>query len=216
VSPSVIPRRLALSSLLLGLLAFTPADRLLTLGAYALLLLGACGRDWRWPHWPELLFLLLLFPTLLQRGWGLALAIAAKALLTVIGLRAIAHRYSLSTLLGFLARLGVPRDLLSAALVMRQQGVMLQRDSQQLQRAAQLRGLTLRRSPARLVSGALIGGLFLRSLERGERVQRALQLRGSARGLPLPPLEWQTGQRRTLVICTLALLTLQFLPPFLP
>lgn len=210
---AIIPRRLALSSLLLVLLAFTPADRLLTLGAYTLLLIGTCGRDWRWPHWPELLFLLLLFPTLLQRGWVLALAIAAKALLTVIGLRALARRYPLSTLLGFLARLGVPRDLLGAALVMRQQGVMLQHDSLQLQRAARLRGLSLNRHHARLVSGAMIGGLFLRSLERGERVQRALQLRGGGQGLPLPRLEWQAGQRRSLLFGTLVLLSLQFLPP---
>ena len=212
MSGQAVPQRLALSSLLLVLLAFTPPARSLTLVSYALLLGLTCGSQWRWPQWPETLFLLLLFPTLLQQGWWLALAIAAKALLTVVGLRALARCYSLSTLLGFLARLGIPPELLSAALVMHQQGVMLQRDTRQLQRAAQLRGLTVNRPRHRLLSGAMIGGLFLRSLERGERVQRALQLRGVGQGLPLPQLEWQTQQPLQLLVLGLGLVSLQFLP----
>lgn len=130
--------------------------------------------------WVDLGSLRLSEPGLVAGG-----TLAARATLAVAAAVVLASTTTAEDLLGGLARLRVPRPVLEiAAFMVRYAGIVL--DALRAQRRARrARGA---RPGARDDVAAAAGGagtLFVRTYERGERVQQAMAARGHGPGTPL-------------------------------
>lgn len=138
----------------------------------------------RWLRFlPALLFLALLIapghPAREQLGWrGVARAIVLKNSLAFLAMMVLARVTAFPRVLAALGRLGVPAVLVSTLRFMERQTHLLADDLRRMLQARRARSF---RRPGRhdaAMLGGLVAMLFLRSLERGERVHAAMLARG--------------------------------------
>jgi cobalt/nickel transport system permease protein len=133
-------------------------------------------------------------------------SVAAKALLSLLMLNLLVLTTSVPALLHALAALRTPPLLIAIfASMYRYIGVLVE-EFNTMRRAAASRNLTGSSRQRRLVVGNMIGALFIRTYERGERIHQAMLSRGYT-GLP-PVTEVPAGGRRDLVALTLTALLL--------
>ena len=138
----------------------------------------------RWVRFlPALLFLAAMVavghPARATMGWGLvAGSIVFKNSLAFLAMMVLARVTPFRDMLAAMARLGVPALLVSTLRFMERQAHILSDDLRRMLLARRARSF---RRPGRLdvaMLAGLIGLLFIRSLERGERVHEAMLARG--------------------------------------
>lgn len=130
-------------------------------------------------------------------------SVTLKALLSLLMLNLLTLTTSVTALLHALQELRVPPLLVATlASMYRYLGVLIG-EFNAMRRAAASRNLTSSNRWQRLVIGNMIGSLFIRTYERGERVYQAMLSRGYQ---GIPPLEKvPSGGRRDVVALTLTL-----------
>lgn len=130
----------------------------------------------------ELIFLSLMA---LPLGWKRASFLLVRSLVCLLTMNSFLltlppHSFGLA-----LKALPVPGGLKQSLLLSGQYLEILLAEVQRMQRAAQLRGLSGPAGWLRYASAAMIGSLYLRSLERAERVYAAMVVRGYTGELPV-------------------------------
>jgi cobalt/nickel transport system permease protein len=121
-------------------------------------------------------------------GTGLMLlgSISCKSLLCLGFLNLLVLTTALPELLQALTVLKLPSLLVAILTAMTRYITLLIEEISSLRRAALSRNLLGRRHWQRLVVGNLIGSLFIRTYERGDRIHQAMLARGYTGSLPLP------------------------------
>ena len=128
-------------------------------------------------------------------------SVTIKALLSLLTLNILTLTTSVPALLNALTALRVPPLLVATlASMYRYIGVLI-REFQAMRKAAASRNLTNSNVWQRLVIGNMMGTLFIRTYERGERVYQAMLSRGY-QGIPVVE-KVPFGGRRDAVIITL-------------
>ncbi len=130
----------------------------------------------------ELIFLSLLA---LPLGWERASFLLVRSLVCLITMNSFLltlppHSFGIA-----LKSLPVPASLKESLLLAGQYIEILLSEVTRMQRAAQLRGLNGTTGWLRYASAAMIGSLYLRSLERAERLYAAMVARGYKGSLPV-------------------------------
>jgi cobalt/nickel transport system permease protein len=122
-------------------------------------------------------------------------AVLVKTLVAVSLLTVLGESLSMARLLEGLRGLGLPPSAtLEAGLTWRYAG-LVEREARALRRAVAARGWRPRWLLQAGLLGRLVASLFLRSVQRGERVHRAMLARGAERAAPaaargaLPPAQ---------------------------
>lgn len=135
-------------------------------------------------------------------------SVTLKAILSLWVVNILILTTSIPALLHGLLALRVPPLLVAILAAMYRYVAVLLEEVQAMQRAALSRNLTSNRRWHRFVIGNMIGALFIRTLDRGERVYQAMLARGY-QGVPpiasLPAATWRDGVAITLT-AALALL----------
>ncbi|WP_179228523.1 cobalt ECF transporter T component CbiQ [Leptolyngbya ohadii] len=164
----------------------------------------------------------VLFGTLFREGgvvlwqWGwlkittvgltILASVAIKALLSLLTLNLLVLTTSIPALLNALSDLKMPPLLIAIIASMYRYISVLMDEFNTMRRAAQSRNLLNLRGRQRLVFGNMMGSLFVRTYERGERIHQAMLSRGY-QGIPLLPDCPHPGQSdRTAVILMVLLL----------
>lgn len=137
-------------------------------------------------------------------GWlqitseGLAVlgSVTVKALLCLLMLNLLVLTTSIPALLNALKELKMPPLLVAIIASMYRYIGVLMEEIATMRRAAASRNLLSSRRGQRLVMGNVIGSLFIRTYERGERVHHAMLSRGYT-GLP-PMTEYPLGRSQDL------------------
>ncbi|BAZ44346.1 cobalt ABC transporter, inner membrane subunit CbiQ [Chondrocystis sp. NIES-4102] len=222
---SLAPRTRLLSALLMVFaIALTPNGRWLTWGIYSVgvlgvglvsrvnkkvlltriavefafigtVLLGTLFRDggevvWSWG-----------FIQITTEGLTVLGSVTIKALLSLLTLNILTLTTSVPALLNALTALRVPPLLVATlASMYRYIGVLI-KEFQAMRKAATARNLSKNGTWQRLVIGNMIGTLFIRTYERGERVHQAMLARGY-QGVPVIE-KVPTGGRRDVILLTL-------------
>lgn len=115
----------------------------------------------------------------LAGGWLTAGSVAVKFTLGMAALTALMCTTPFSLLLEALRRLGVPRLLVAQLGFLYRYIFVLIDQAQRVRRARDFRGAALAPAGRRLSAvGGIIGALFVRTLERSERVHLAMRARG--------------------------------------
>ncbi|RCJ22363.1 cobalt transporter [Nostoc sp. ATCC 43529] len=130
----------------------------------------------------ELIFLSLLT---LPLGWEKASFLLVRSLVCLIAMNSFLltlppHSFGIA-----LKSLPVPAPIKENLLLAGQYMEILLSEVTRMQRSAQLRGLTGTAAWLRYTSAAMIGALYLRSLDRAERVYAAMVARGYNGKLPI-------------------------------
>lgn len=147
-----------------------------------------------------------------QWGWlqvtteGLVVlgSVSLKALLSLVTLNVLTMTTSIPDLLHALVALRTPPLLVAILAAMYRYIAVLFDEFNSMRRAAVCRNLMGNHRWQRLVIGNMMGSLFIRTYERGERVYQAMLSRGYA-GLP-PVADVKSGSRRDRVALTLTLI----------
>lgn len=222
---SLAPRTRLLSALLMVFaIALTPNGRWLTWGIYSVGVLGVAlvsrvnKRVLLTRIAVEFAFIgTVLLGTLFRDGgevvfsWGFIQittegltvlgSVTIKALLSLLTLNILTLTTSVPALLNALTALRVPPLLVATlASMYRYIGVLI-KEFQAMRKAATARNLSKNGAWQRLVIGNMIGTLFIRTYERGERVHQAMLARGY-RGVPVIE-KVPTGSRRDVIVLTL-------------
>ena len=130
-------------------------------------------------------------------------SVTIKSLLSLLTLNILTLTTSVPALLNALTALRVPPLLVAIlASMYRYIGVLI-REFQAMRRAATSRNLPKNGVWQRLVIGNMIGTLFIRTFERGERVYQAMLARGY-QGVPIVE-KVPSGGRRDVLVLTLTL-----------
>jgi cobalt/nickel transport system permease protein len=111
-------------------------------------------------------------------GVGIFISVMAKSLLSLLLLNLLMLTTSVTDVLSALANLRVPALLIAIAASMYRYLSVLMSEFQVMQRAAAARNLTGRAYWQRLLVGNMIGALFIRTYERGDRIHQAMLARG--------------------------------------
>jgi cobalt/nickel transport system permease protein len=130
----------------------------------------------------ELIFLVFLA---LPMGWEKASFLLVRSLLCLVVMNSFVltlppHSFGIA-----LKSLPLPAPFKESLLLAGQYIEILVSEVQRMQRAAQLRGLGGTTGWLRYASAAMIGSLYLRSLNRAERVYAAMVVRGYQGSLPI-------------------------------
>lgn len=134
-------------------------------------------------------------------------SVALKAILSLLLANILVLTTSVPSLLQALTELRLPPLLVAILASMYRYIAVLVGEFQAMQRAAVSRNLMGNARWQRLVVGNMVGSLFLRTLDRGERVHQAMLSRGYDGLLPVPAVA--TRKRRDVIALALtALLTL--------
>ncbi|BAY94380.1 MULTISPECIES: energy-coupling factor transporter transmembrane component T family protein [unclassified Tolypothrix] len=154
---------------------------------------GAIAFFWAWllrvhlPHLGKLLGTELLFLSLLALplGWERASFLLVRSVICLIAMNSFlltlpAHSFGIA-----LKSLPLPLPLKENLLLAGQYLEILLSEVTRMQRSAQLRGLNGSAGWLRYASASMIGALYLRSLERAERVYTAMIARGYNGQLPI-------------------------------
>ncbi|HEY9909664.1 MAG TPA: cobalt ECF transporter T component CbiQ [Thermosynechococcaceae cyanobacterium] len=147
--------------------------------------------------------------TLWQWGWlritteGVVVlgSVTLKALLSLLLMNLLILTTAIPALLHGLVALRFPPLLVAILAAMYRYIAVLIEEFDSMRRAALSRNLMNHRNWQRLVIGNMIGALFIRTIDRGERVHQAMLSRGFE-GLP-PIAEVPRGGRRDAIVLTL-------------
>ncbi|MDP8964504.1 MAG: cobalt ECF transporter T component CbiQ [Cyanobacteriota bacterium] len=131
-------------------------------------------------------------------------SVALKALLSLLMLNVLTLTTSISALLNALVALRTPPLLVAILASMYRYINVLIGEFNAMRRAAESRNLLGSNRWQRLVVGNMIGSLFIRTYERGERVHQAMLARGY-QGVP-PVEKVPKGGRRDIVALTLTVI----------
>ncbi|OUL31535.1 cobalt transporter [Nostoc sp. T09] len=183
-----LPLRLQLSLVIVIGAALLKHHAWYNLGAY-----GAIALLWVWllrvkiPQLGKLIGTELLFLSLLALplGWERASFLLVRSLICLIAMNSFLlslppHSFGIA-----LKSLPLPLPLKENLLLAGQYLEILQSEVTRMQRSAQLRGLNGSAGWLRYASAAMIGALYLRSLDRAERVYTAMVARGYNGQLPI-------------------------------
>ncbi|MBD2139027.1 energy-coupling factor transporter transmembrane protein EcfT [Anabaena sp. FACHB-1237] len=144
----------------------------------------------------ELIFLSLIA---LPLGWERASFLLVRSVICLIIMNSFLLTLTPHSFAIALKHLPLPQELQENLILAGQYLEILLAEVAKMQRSAQLRGLNGPREWLRYTSSAMIGALYLRTLDRAERVYAAMITRGYHGKLPLDsPLKPQ--ERFTLVI----------------
>ncbi|RAM51527.1 MAG: energy-coupling factor transporter transmembrane protein EcfT [Hapalosiphonaceae cyanobacterium JJU2] len=149
----------------------------------------------------ELIFLSLVA---LPLGWERASFLLVRSLVCLLTMNSFLltlppHSFGIA-----LKALPVPAGLKQSLLLAGQYLEILLAEVQRMQRAAQLRGINGPAGWLRYASAAMIGSLYLRSLERAERVYAAMVARGYIGELPVDSRLTAKERLILLVACAIA------------
>ncbi len=128
-------------------------------------------------------------------------SVTIKALLSLLMLNVLTLTTSVPALLNALTALQVPPLLIATLASMYRYISVLIREFQAMRQAAVSRNLTNRKVWQRFVIGNMMGTLFIRTYERGERIYQAMLARGY-QGIPVVE-KVPSGGRRDLAVLTL-------------
>jgi cobalt/nickel transport system permease protein len=139
--------------------------------------------------------------TLFQWGWihvgtdGLRIlaSVSLKAALSLLILNVLILTTPIPILLHALVELRVPPLLVAIFASMHRYVQVLQDEFQSMQRAARSRNLMSNPKRQRLVIGNMMGSLFIRTYDRGERIHQAMLARGYE-GLPRVAAQSQSAK----------------------
>jgi cobalt/nickel transport system permease protein len=131
-------------------------------------------------------------------------SVSLKALLCLLMLNLLTLTTSIPALLNALIELKLPPLLVAVMASMYRYIAVLVDEFNTMQRAAASRNLLGSKRYQRLVLGNMIGSLFIRTYERGDRVHQAMLARGYT-GLP-PVTEIPKSRRQDVVALTLTLI----------
>jgi cobalt/nickel transport system permease protein len=150
----------------------------------------------------ELIFLSLLA---LPLGWERASFLLVRSLICLITMNSFLltlppHSFGIA-----LKNLPVPKALKESLMLAGQYMEILLGEVTRMQRSAQLRGLNGPTGWLRYASAAMIGALYLRSLERAERVYAAMEVRGYTGQLPVDAPLRPKERFAVVVMCVIAL-----------
>lgn len=180
---------------------------------YYLGVYGAIAILWAWllrvriPHLGKLLGTELIFLSLLALplGWERASFLLVRSLICLVAMNSFLltlppHSFGIA-----LKSLPLPAPLKENLLLAGQYLEILLAEVTRMQRSAQLRGLNGAAGWLRYTSAAMIGALYLRSLERAERVYAAMVARGYNGQLPLDSTFTSKERGVLLAACAIAL-----------
>jgi cobalt/nickel transport system permease protein len=131
-------------------------------------------------------------------------SVTTKALLSLIVLNLLTLTTSIPALLNALVALRTPRLLVATLASMYRYISVLIGEFNAMRRAAASRNFTGNGSWQRQVLGNMMGSLFIRTYERGDRIYQAMLARGY-QGIP-PVFDVPTGGRKDIIALTLTLL----------
>ncbi len=120
-----------------------------------------------------------------HEGLWLFVSIVVKAALCITALNLLGATTSSEELLAALGHLRFPPLLLTVLALTARYLLILQGEAQRMMRAADARGRGRSLLGRARTAGAMVGSLFLRSYERGERVGQAMAARGFDGTLPV-------------------------------
>lgn len=192
--PTAIERAPAWAKMLLALGVVLTATLLprdepwapLALAALAIIPLGwiVLGRvNVRWLFWR----LLLLEPVLVAMaamwlfkpgGWPIFLILLARSSICLLTLLAMSYTTSMSHMLRVLRALRTPALLVTTMALMHRYLASMQEETLRMRRARAARSFSRRRSRSWRVLATVLGQLFLRALDRSERIYAAMCARG--------------------------------------
>lgn len=137
-----------------------------------MILLGTLFRDggtvlWSW-GWLQIT----------TEGLTILISVTLKVFLSLTALNTLILTTNITDILQGLLDLRMPHLLVAIMASMYRYINVLRREFITMQRAANSRNLMLNKPAARLVIGNIIGSLFLRTYERGERIYQAMLARG--------------------------------------
>jgi cobalt/nickel transport system permease protein len=128
-------------------------------------------------------------------------SVSLKAFLSLITLNVLVLTTSISALLHALVELKTPPLLVAILSSMYRYVSVLMDEFNSMQRAARSRNLMSNSQRQRQIVGNMIGSLFLRTYDRGDRVHQAMLARGY-QGLP-PRIETPKARKLDLLVITL-------------
>jgi cobalt/nickel transport system permease protein len=153
--------------------------------ALVLFVLWAASVAWRRLLWRGLVLALtssaLLVPLAVTGRAADALFSGARVLCAGVAALGFAATLPVAELAAALGALRVPRSLTGTIEIMLRQLVELEREGRRIALALALRG-----ARGRVLATSTAGALFVRSIERAERVDLAMRLRGYDPGSPAP------------------------------
>jgi cobalt/nickel transport system permease protein len=174
---------------------------------------GAIAIFWAWllrvriPNLGKLLGTELIFLSLLALplGWERASFLLVRSLICLLAMNSFLltlppHSFGIA-----LKSLPLPAPLKENLLLAGQYLEILSAEVTRMQRSAQLRGLNGASGWLRYTSAAMIGALYLRSLDRAERVYTAMVARGYNGQLPLDATFTAKERGVLLAACAIAL-----------
>ncbi len=136
--------------------------------------------------------------------WLLVWNVIAKSVFGVLCLGALMETTPVPALLRAAEQLHAPRLLVLMAGLMYRYAFLLVEEARRMKRARDARGYRGRGLWQAPIIGRMIGALFLRSYERGERIYLAMAARGFTGSFPMtPPTRWSKADSVT-VVSTLA------------
>lgn len=149
----------------------------------------------------ELIFLSFLA---LPLGWERASFLLVRSLICLITMNSFLltlppHSFGIA-----LKSLPLPKALKESLLLAGQYMEILLGEVTRMQRSAQLRGLSGPTGWLRYASAAMIGALYLRSLERAERVYAAMEVRGYNGQLPVDATLRPKERFAVIAMCVIA------------
>jgi cobalt/nickel transport system permease protein len=148
----------------------------------------------------------------LSAGWVSFLSILLKFTLTISAALILIATTSFPGVCGALRRFGMPALFVSQLLFLYRYLFVLLEETMRLVRARELRSFGARGREAK-VTVRIIGGLFLRTVERAERIYRAMLSRGFAGNMPvLRRTGMGAADAAFLAVTVLLFAVLRFLP----
>ncbi len=124
----------------------------------------------------------------IRAGWVTAASISLKFLISALTLLVLAATTRISLMAGAMSDLGLPRILAMQVAILYRYLFLVVDEFERRRRAAEARTVGKIDIAARArLSGAQLAGLFSRSLERAERVGRAMAARGFDGAFPRAP-----------------------------
>lgn len=126
-------------------------------------------------------------------------SVTIKALLSLLTLNILTLTTSVPALLNALTALRVPPLLIATLASMYRYINVLIREFQAMRKAALSRNFTGKNGWQRLIIGNMMGSLFIRTYERGERIYQAMLARGY-QGVPILEKVPSGGRRDVLII----------------
>lgn len=148
----------------------------------------------------------------ITRGWLLFFGILIRGLLSMQALLILIRRIGFIGIVRALSQMGLPRFLATQLMMVFRYIRVLIEEALTMKKARDARGYGNKNLSLKLW-GVLVGQLFLRSLERAERVHQAMLARGFTGAMPLnygfDSTGWNWNSTLFLVGCSLAFLFLR-------